>query len=136
MSSVFLDRYDNALMTRVFPADDLARLVKDSVSWYERKADKAIKEAAKTREEVRSETLNQYEEENRQLKAKLGRAVAILGNDVELERFNNFRREHMKCSVVGELPYVKQFATGIGTCTTVCCQGCGAERDITDTNDW
>lgn len=139
--SIFLDRYDGKLMTRVFPADDLARLVKDSVEYYQKEARSAFEEAEKTREEVRQETLNEYEAENLQLRKKLERAVAMLGSDLELERYRSFLSEHEKClsgsrANWGRAPYVKQVGTGLGTATTVVCQVCGAEQDITDFSAW
>ena len=136
-----MDRYDGQLMTRVFPAEDLARLVKDSVEYYQQQADHANEQASKTREEVRNETLNQYEAENQRIKKKLERAVAILGSDLELDRYRSFLAEHKKClssgrANWGKAPYVKQVGTGLGNATTVVCQVCGAEQDITDFNDW
>jgi len=141
ISSIFLDRYDNRFLTHVYSADDLSRLVKDSVEYYERKADSARKQAQKTREEVRADTINEYESENRILKNKLKYAVVVLGSDLELERYKQFIAEHENCGKgykidSGRFPYVKQFGTGIGISTTVICPICGAEYDITDTSNW
>ena len=140
LNSVFLDRYDNSFMTKVFPSEDLAQLVKDSVEYYERQARRARREANKTREEVRKETINEYEEENRRLKKRLEYAIAFLGSDLELERYKEFVTEHEKCrsskANSGMIPYVQQYGTGVGVASTVVCQVCGAKLDITDTNYW
>ena len=140
-ASIFMDHYDGQHMTRVFPADDLARLVRDSVEYYQQQADHANEQAGKTREEVKKDTLNQYEAENQRIKKKLERAVAILGSDLEMKRYLSFLSEHEKClrssrANWGRAPYVKQVGTGLGTATTVVCQVCGAEQDITDLSGW
>jgi len=141
MSSIFLDRYDNDLLTKVYSPDDLAKIVRDSTLYYVREAERAFKSAAKTREEVKSETLNEYERENEQLKKKLRFSVARLGSDSELEMYKQFCDEHKKCmsgdrANWGKAPYVKQYGTGMGTCTEVYCQVCGAHKDITDMSNW
>lgn len=137
---VFLEKYYSSKMASVYPADDLAQLVKDSVEYYEEQARLAREKANKTREEVRKETINEYEEENRLLKKRLEYAVAFLGSDLELDRYKEFVAEHKKCRCnktnSGMIPYVQQYGTGVGVATTVVCQVCGATKDITDVNSW
>lgn len=141
MGSVFLDRYNGDTCTKIYSADDLSRLVKDSVEYYIGQAERANQKACKTKEEVRAETINEYAAENERLKAKLRRSIVILDSDVELERYERFCRDHAKCREGtkvdgGKVPYVKRFGTGFGFCTTVYCQVCGANEDITDPNVW
>lgn len=142
MTGVFMDRYDGKTMTKVFPANDLARLVRDSVKYYQDEARFANEKAKKTREEVSQEIVNEYEAENIRIKKELERAVAVLGSDLELERYRSFLSEHeRKClsssrANWGKAPYIKQVGTGVGVATTVVCQVCGAEQEITDIGAW
>lgn len=141
MGGFFFDRYNGDDLKKVFPAQDLAQLVKDSVEYYERQAEYARNQAKKTRQEVAKEIINEHEAENQRLKNRLRYAVAILGSDSELESYKRFCAEHEKCMSSsranwGRAPYVKQVGTGVGTATTVVCQVCGAEQDITDISNW
>lgn len=84
---------------------------------------------------------NEHDAENARLKEDLMFAVAFLHSDKELERYREFILEHEACRLRskadgGKMPYVVQYSTGIGVCTTVVCQACGATADITDTSIW
>ncbi len=122
-------------------ADKLANLVKDSIHYYEEDAKAAREKAAKTKEEVAAEIVNEYAEENRRIKSKLDRAVAILASEKELEAYRKFCDEHKQClsssrAHWGRVPYVVQMGTGVGVCSRVVCQVCGEEQDITDMDVW
>lgn len=141
MGGFFFDRYNGDDLKKVYPAEDLARLVKDSVEYYESQAENYRNQAQRTRQEVANEIVNEHEAENQRLQNKLKYAVAILNSDLELENYNRFLSEHEKCmrgsrANWGRVPYIKQVGTGIGTATTVVCQVCGAEQSITDFGNW
>lgn len=57
MSSIFMDRYDNDVLTKVYSPDDLAKIVRDSTLYYVKEAERAFNSAAKTREEVKTALL-------------------------------------------------------------------------------
>ena len=141
MGGYFLDRYKGKDFKKAYPAEDLAQLVKDSVEYYEQQAEMSRNLAQRTKQEVANEIVNEHEAENQRLKDKLKYAVVILGSDSELESYKRFCSEHEKCMSScrvnwGRVPYVKQVGTGIGTATTVVCQVCGVEQDITDFRNW
>ena len=128
----------------ILAENDAARLanqVHDTIKKYHDTAQRALEKAAMTKEEVKSEVINEYAQENERIKAELRYAVAFLYSDAELEAYNEFVKEHEPCRLDlkvngGKMPYVVQTGTGIGVCTKVCCQICGASKDITDTSIW
>ena len=98
-------------------------------------------EAAKSHEEVAAEIQNGFESENKMLKNRLRFSVAELNSDKELDAYNEFCDKHLQCRLDsklhgGMMPYIKQLGTGIGICTSVHCQVCGASKDITDSSVW
>lgn len=85
--------------------------------------------------------LNEYEAENKMLRDQLRFAVATLSSEKELEAYNAFVAKHnQSCrntkATGGMMPYIKQIGHGLGCCTTVYCQVCGASKDITDSSVW
>ena len=97
--------------------------------------------AQKNHDEVVAEVRNEYESEISALKDRLRFCVGVLNSDKELDAYNEFCRKHMECRMDtkyhgGMIPYITQYGTGIGVCTTVHCQVCGAKEDITDDTFW
>ena len=125
----------------IYDAEDLSKQVYEAIKYYQSSYITALQEASKTKEQVKLEVTNSYEEENKQLKDTISRAVAVLNSEKELEDYNKFYEEHrQKCmntkATSGKLPYVKQLAHGLGVITKVYCQVCGEYEDITDTSVW
>ena len=128
----------------ILAENDAARLanqVHDTIKKYHDMAQRALEKAAMTKEEVKSEVINEYAQENERIKDELRYAVAFLCSDEELEAYNEFVKEHEQCRLDpkvngGKMPYVVQTCTGVGVCTKVYCQICGASKDITDTSIW
>lgn len=122
-------------------AAHLANQVHDTIKRYHDIAMNALEKSAMTKEEVKAEVVNEYAEENAGLRRQLSLSVARLHSDKELEAYDRFVSEHDICRSElkinhGKMPYVIQIGTGIGTCTKVCCQVCGATEDITDVSVW
>ena len=122
-------------------ASRLANEVHDTIKRYHGIAQRAIKKAERTKEQVRAEVINEYASENECLRRELKYSVACVHSDRELAAYNQFVEKHEPCRLRykadgGKMPYVIQFGTGVGVCTKVCCQVCGETEDITDTSIW
>ena len=118
-------------------ADEVAGKIIDA----ERRASDAYTLAHRTHDEVVKEVKNEHDAENARLKERLRFSVAELNSEKELEAYQKFVQAHEKCRLGrkidgGKMPYVIQYGTGIGVCTTVVCQACGAREDITDSSIW
>lgn len=122
-------------------ARKLSEEVFDAIMSAERHADDANRRASKNRKEIEQDIRNEHDAENRQLRDRLRFSVAELNSEAELDAYHKFVKEHEKCRLDrkidgGKMPYVIQYGTGIGVCTTVVCQACGAKQDITDMSIW
>ena len=122
-------------------ARKLGDQITDIIIAAERRAHDASALASRTHDEVALEVKNEHDAENRELKRRLRFCVAELSSEAELDAYNKFVADHEKCRLNskingGKMPYVVQCGTGIGTCTKVVCQVCGAEQNITDTSIW
>lgn len=125
---------------KIYSAENLSKAVYDTLKYQEDCVKKATDRANKTREEVEAEIKNEWREENERIKEKLRFSVASLYSQKEIDAYNAFDEEHMKCrqtkATGGMAPYVIQNFHGIGCCTRVYCQVCGASKDITDDSIW
>ena len=133
--------YVNGKFTEVLSAKALARQVANSVQYDEDRANECAERARKTKEEVKAEIVNEYEEENKQLRERLRFSWGEFGSEKELEAYNEFVNEHMHNRTTskangGLQPYIIPHYTGIGCAKTVVCQICGQTKDITDTSVW
>ena len=122
-------------------ASRLANEVHDTIKRYHQIAQRALKQAQRTEEQVRAAIVNEYASENAYLRRELQYSVACVHSDKELDAYNKFVEKHSQCRLEfkadgGKMPYVIQYGTGVGVCTKVCCQVCGATEDITDTSIW
>lgn len=122
-------------------AKNLSEHVFSAIMSAEERADAALKRASKNRKEIEQDIRNEHDAENRQLRDRLRFCVAELHSEKELEAYKAFVQEHEKCRLDtkingGKMPYVIQYGTGIGVCTTVVCQACGEKKDITDIDLW
>lgn len=127
--------------TKIFSANELSEAVYNTIHHYEDRAAEAYKRAAMTREEVASEIKNDFEEENKRIKEQLRFSIASVYSQKELDAYNAFVEKHTPCRLKkkidgGKMPYVRQYGTGLGVCTTVYCPVCEASEDITDTSCW
>ncbi|MBR3741730.1 MAG: hypothetical protein IKN04_14960 [Clostridia bacterium] len=127
--------------TKILSAKELSETVYNTIHYYESREAQERKRANMTREEVAKEIANEYEEENQRIKKQLQFSVASLSSQNELDAYNAFVEKHAQCRCKrrideGKMPYVIQQCTGIGRCTTVYCQVCGASQDITDVSCW
>lgn len=141
LGGTFMDVYNNDILKHVYSPEDLANLVKDSAEYYKNQASRASAKAAKTREEVKAEIINEYETENSHLRDGLKRAVTILGSDAELRAYQDFCDAHENCRNSarinwGKSPYVIQTHNGIGISSEVICPICNEHKDITDCSNW
>ena len=135
------DSKGNFVFTKIYTADDLAKIVRESIEYYQENYNEALQRANKTKEEVIQEIQNEYAEENKRLKEQLRLSVVQLASEQELKAYNEFVEEHLQCARKfrihdGKVPYVIQKGTGVGTCSSVHCQICGASKDITDVSVW
>ena len=122
-------------------AKELSDEVYKTIMDYFRREEYWRCEAAKSHDDIAAEIENGFEAENRMLKNRLRFSIVELNSDKELDAYNAFCEKHMKCRMDaktngGMMPYVTQYGTGIGVCTTVCCQICGEKENITDTTAW
>jgi len=140
LSMCMMERYNNNHMKKVYPPEDLAKLVKDSVEYYQKNAERWREENIKSKDELRKEVAAEYENEITALKTQLAYSVTVLGSKAELDDYHDFCQKHMECqkrrSDWGRSPYVVQTHDGIGTASVVVCPICGEKKDITDINHW
>lgn len=126
--------------TNVYTAKELAKIVRDTVGHYQQSAAEAASRAAKTREEVAADIVNEYAGENQRLKATLSRCVFLLGSQKEMEAFCSFTRRHEACRknsiLLFPFPFVSQAGTSVGVNTIVVCPVCGKMEEITDVSAW
>lgn len=125
----------------IYSAEELSKKVYDSIKYYQDNYLKAIDNMKKSKEEIKAEVNNEYEEENKYLRSQLNLSIVSLSSEAELEAYNQFVKKHERCRLKykvdgGKMPYVIQQGNGLGCCTTVYCQVCGASKDITDSSVW
>ncbi|MBR3739473.1 MAG: hypothetical protein IKN04_03325 [Clostridia bacterium] len=140
LSDVTFYSHDGQNFKKIYGAKELSQAVLDTIAYHEQRAKEAIERANKTREEVAQEIKNEFAEENARLKEQLRFSVATLSSEKELRAYNDFVDEHRTCRLTkatgGMIPYVIQHGHGLGCCTTVYCQVCGASKNITDSSVW
>ena len=119
---------------------ELADRVLQTLRFYQEEADEAREKAAKTREEVAADIVNEYADENMRLKNELSFAIASVSSEKELNDYTIFQCEHLACrntkATGGMMPIIQQIGTGIGVCTYLECPVCHEKKDITDTSVW
>lgn len=140
LSDISFHTCDGNVLKKIYSSKELSQAVLDTISYHEQRAKELADRANKTREEVDQEIKNEFAEENARLKEQLRFSVATLSSEKELRAYNDFVDEHRTCRLTkatgGKIPYVIQHGHGLGCCTTVFCQVCGASKDITDSSVW
>ena len=120
--------------------EELASRVRQTLKYYKDQMEMAEQKAAKTRNEVAAEIINEHDDENRDLKQRLRFSIAKVYSEPELEAYESFLTRHLVCrqtkSTGGAMPWIMQHGTGIGVTTRLRCPVCGEEKDITDTSIW
>lgn len=115
-------------------ADELVRIVSDTLGWYERRLGELEDEVRELREDARTKVEVEILDENRKLKDKLELSIDSLNTKKELSAYHKFRDEHEKrCH---SIPYTTVRWNAIGVGHTVVCPVCGEEEDITDIDGW
>lgn len=127
---------------KIYNAEQLAKLVHDTIEYNEKVAQEAQDRARKTREEVKAEILNEYAEENARLKKLQELTLVSFNSDEEKKMYNEFLQEHITRHF-GAAPrkYMPNlelipFGDGMGTGLKVRCPICKEEADVTDYNMW
>ena len=125
----------------IYSAEELSKKVYDSIKYYQDNYLRIVDYTKKKKDEIKAEILNEYEKENKRLKSQLHLSIVSLASEAELEAYNQFVKKHEQCRLKykidgGKMPYVIQHGHGLGCCTTVYCQVCGASKDITDSSVW
>lgn len=141
MKGYFIDHYDPNLLRKLYSAEDLANLVKDSVEYYEQHAKEADERANRTEEEIRADIQNEFKKENQQLKKELLLSFGHFNNECELDRFIEFDNKHSTCRKtykinLGKVPYVIPTLTELGWAFDAVCPICGEKKNITDYSAW
>lgn len=118
-------------------ADEIDAVIAD----YEHQIADLKEKLSKSEREVESVLLKRAKETIFKLEDEQKLVVATLHSDKELEDYFAFADKHRRCQDklkinMGKFPYVVQNYVGAGVCTKVCCQICGAEKDITDVYAW
>lgn len=133
--------YENGELKEILDAQSLVKRVADSLQYYEDRAKRCADRANKTREEVKAEIINEYKEENEQLRERIRLSWGEFASEKELEDYRAFVKEHMHNRATskangGAQPYIIPHYTGIGCSKKVVCQICGQAKDITDVSVW
>lgn len=115
-------------------ADELVRIVSDTLKWYEQRLMVLEDEVRELREDARTKVEVEILDENRRLKDKLEFSIDFLNTKKEMSAYQKFRDEHAKrCR---STPYTTARWNGIGVEHTVVCPVCGEKEDITDIDGW
>lgn len=122
-------------------AEELNKIITDTITYYQDIAKCAEEKAAKTREEVAAEIHNEFERENQYLKDKLHFSYGSFHTEKELEDWKQFKKEHSQCwdgskISAGRNFYIKPYGTGFSTGYIAVCPHCGKEKDISDISWW
>ena len=118
----------------IMKADELVRVVSDTLKLYEHRLRELEDEVRELREDARTKVEVEILDENNRLKEKLRLSVDTLNSQKELSAYEKFRDEHMKSCRMR--PYILTEGTPIGCAHTIVCPGCGAKEDITDVGAW
>ena len=134
------DRISNKL-SKTCDKEELISLLASTLDYYENKAKTATERAERTKDEVRSEVMNEYARENAELHERLKLSFGSFNFSEEMQRYKRFCDKHASCRLIskingGKIPYVKVYCTGIGSTYTVVCPVCGEEEDITYIDGW
>ena len=119
---------------------ELATRVQQTLTYYKEKMDAAVALANRNSKEIYDDAQREFQREIDYLKEDLRFSVARLSSEKELEAYNNFVNEHLRCRTTkatgGKMPWIMQTANGIGASTIIRCPVCGEEENITDTSVW
>ena len=122
-------------------AAELNKIITDTLTYYQDVAERAMTAAAKTREEVAAEIHNEFEEENKSLRARLHFSYGNFHTEKELNKWKDFCERHENCwdgrkISSGRACYIKPYDTGFSTGYIAVCPHCRVEEDISDTSWW
>ena len=122
-------------------ATELNKIITDTLTYYQDTANRAKDKAAKTKEEVAAEIHNEFEEENKSLRARLHFSYGNFHTEKELDKWKDFCERHKNCwdgSKIssGRAFYIKPYNTGFSTGYVAVCPHCGVEEDISDISWW
>lgn len=122
-------------------AAELNKIIADTLTYYQDVAERAMTVAAKTKEDVAAEIHNEFEEENKSLRARLHFSYGNFHTEQELNKWKDFCERHANCwdgSKIGSgrAFYVKPYSTGFSTGYIAVCPHCGVEEDISDISWW
>ncbi len=127
--------------TDVYEPAEILSIIDASLNYYKDKAEEAIEQSKRTKEEVRQEVINEYAHENAEIQKQLTLSYGSFTFPEEKKRFDDFRARHIEtCRTThatgGLEPYVKVVGTGIGDSYTVVCPVCGESENITYVDGW
>ena len=125
----------------IYNAEELSKLVSDTIEYYKTKADRYMIQNKKLTENAAEIVKKQYEEEINDLKEKLALSYGEFASQKEKDRYLQFEQKHMHNRAElkangGRAPYLIPTGTGIGVILKVVCPICGESEDITDTEVW
>ena len=126
---------------KIYNAEELAKKVKDSVEYYENRADRLHEANMELREDAKNIVRHEYEDKIKSLENQLHLSWGEFASEKELEAYHNFTKKHthnrMYSKVNGGLiPYIIPNYTRLGCIKRVVCQICDESEDITDTEVW
>ena len=123
-------------MKTVYHEKELVEAIQNTISYYRER----LESAAKTKDELREEIRQEYNNEIEQLKRKLKFSYYRFGSEEEQNEYNKFCEEHRNCRSTainkGRIPYIIPTYTGIGINSVVVCPVCKELKDITDYSIW
>ena len=130
---------DNGKWHEVYEADDLSKMLHDTINYYRDIARREKNRGDTTLEEAKKQVENKYAEENKRMEKQLSLAYLIFNSEKEQNAFKEFEQKHKSCRTTnrinsGKMPYIIPYGTGFGTAYTVICPVCGEKQDITDYN--
>ena len=121
----------------IYDSESLANLIKDSVEYYQNESLYYKKLSEKNYDKIKEEVLNEYEEENKQLRQNQELTYLRFNSYKERDAFLNFKKKHEPCRITNRyngsrLPYLIPYGDGLGLYLTAVCPVCGEKLDITD----
>ena len=132
---------DDGNWHEIYEADDLSKMLHDTINYYRDMARKEKNRGDMTLEEAKKQVKNQYEEENKQLKKNAELVYLRFNSYKERDAYHAFEQKHKECRGTsringGKMPYLIPYGTGVGTAYTAICPICGEKEDITDYTSW
>ena len=120
---------------KVYSPEELTKIIKESVEFYHNQYEEAIAEIKKTKEELRQEVKEEYENELKNLREWRRLTLIHFNSQKEKEAYEKHYGAKLRKVGLSDL-ILHPYGSGIGCGLTVECPECHEQKDITDITRW